>query len=254
MAGCAEEVSEETNTDQVVSQTNEGQEEQTDMTEEEQADVTQDSNETVSLSKTSVDFSVTTDHLIFGESDNPNRGYVRPGHKLTLSARVYKTVSSAGGGWIEFLIDGEPVDRVPFFMEAGDEFVKVETHYILPLTQYLYLSEDEETPIHLEARILADGISEDTTDSDNAVSLDTIVKGVDLEPNEQTADAMIESLKTTSDLGENIAVPGKVMTIRATLRGGGGKQSWVRVYVGEQMLYNKNIFTWHSGASMALNG
>lgn len=240
--GCTEETHEESPAASI--------EFQTDTMQDDQPDVIQ----TVSIPKTPVDFSLPSSYLICGESNHTRMGYVRPGQEVTLSARVCKSASSAAGGWTEFAIDGESVDRVPFFMDASDDYVTVKTSYILPFNKYLYLDEGEQVPLHFEARVLADNISIDENEADNVASLDTFAQGVDLEANDPTADAVIVSLKTISHAMENIAVPGDGLKIHIELLGGNGKDTRVRVYVNDQMVSNKDCYLHQSNSAVTLNG
>ncbi len=196
----------------------------------------------VAFNKAEVDLSVSSERLVFGESDNPNREYVRPGRKLSLQAKVEKREEDAtAGGRVEFTIEGDVVDSVPFYMDEGEDSVIVKTNTILPVGPYLSLSEGEQTPLHFEARVLPDNLSEDINEANNTESMDKNVQGADFSGNDIIAATKIVSLKTDGDLGENIAQPGDSIAIRTEYRSvEGGGQTRLLLYVDGQMVMNNH--------------
>jgi len=202
--------------------------------------------------KAEVDFSIASDRFVFGESENPNREYVRPGRKLSLQAKVAKREEdAAAGGKVEFTIDGDVVDIVPFYMDAGDDDMIVKTNTILPVGPYISLTEGGQAPLHFEARVLPDDLSEDISDANNVKTLDKYVKGVDFTGNDIIAGTRIVSLKTIGDLGENITQPGESITIRTEYRStAGGGQTRLLLFVDGQMVMNKHSYLSKSSSNL----
>ncbi len=202
----------------------------------------------ISLPKTPIDYSVSSSDLVCGESGSMSKGYVRPGIKLQLRAKVYKnTPGISGGGKVKFLLDGTVVDSVPFFFNAAEQYTFIQVYYLLPVDKYLSLAEGQQVSLRCEAQVEADALSSDTNASNNHAQINTFVQGIELISNDAPASPNIVSLEASSDIGSGVAKPGDSLNLKVRLQGSGGYTS-VRFYVNNSLVDEKQCSVPKSGA------
>ncbi|MEQ8174859.1 MAG: carboxypeptidase regulatory-like domain-containing protein [Syntrophomonadaceae bacterium] len=192
------------------------------------------------LPKNSIDFSVATSDLSC-KMESSSKSYVKPGVQLILQAKVKKNTASAyGGGKVSFLLNGQIVDRVPFYFGKSENQQTVKCSYLLPLTKYLSLSESQRVPLQFEVRIEPDALSSDPTPGNNSATLGTEVGGRDEEQSfTQTSDAVLSSIEANSDIADNTAQPGEPLNLKATVNGLG--KSKVSFYINNQLVQEKIV-------------
>ncbi len=201
------------------------------------------------LPKTPIDYSLSAADLICGETSSTGRGYIRPGEKLTLQAKVINnTPGVAGSGKVNFMLDGQLVDSVPFYMNASMNYpyVIVKTYYRMAMDKYLSLDEGQQVSLRFEAQVEADALSSDTNASNNRAQMDTFVHGIEFISNDVPANASISAIEATSDIGTNIAKPGSALTLKVNLQGGDGYTS-ARLYVNNSLVAEEPCYVAKSG-------
>lgn len=203
------------------------------------------------LVKTPVDFSLSVHDLVCGETADLNKGFIRPGKKLTLQAKVHKDASVIAGGRVIFTLSGQTIDAVPFSMNAPDQYANVKCYYILPY--YAGFDATQNGLLRFEATIEPDNLSSDTNPANNSAGTEIEVRSSDSSENDPPADATVTLLKTTSDIGDNIAIPGKPLTLKAYIGGGSG-HTRVLFYVNDNLIGNQGCYiSATTGASSCSN-
>ncbi len=159
-------------------------------------------------------------------------------------ARVYRDEPVTAGGFVEFYMDGRLFDRVPFQVGTSAQPVSVKASTIVSFDSYGHLGTGEQAVANLEARIVPDAQSLDTNERNNSAFLDLTVEGVDREASAVVTEAGIANLITTGMLGDNIAVPGELLSIKAYCWAGHhhGSKSRLKLYVNDQLLYDNRFF------------
>lgn len=192
------------------------------------------------LPKTSVDFSLASSDLSC-KAESSSKSYVKAGNKLILQAKVKKNTASAyGGGKVSFLLDGQLVDRVPFYFSKTENQQVVKCFYLLPLDQYLNLAEDQRVPMQFEAQVETDALCSDPAPGNNTAQMSTEVGGRDKEQSfTQTTDAQLASIEANSDIADNTAKPGDSLNLKATVTGLG--KSKVSFYINNQLVQEKIV-------------
>lgn len=192
------------------------------------------------LPKTSLDFSVASSDLTC-KMESSSKSYVKPGVRLLLQAKVKKNTDGAyGGGKVSFLLDGQLIDRVPFYFEKSEKQQTVKCSYLLPLDKYLSMTEDQRAPLQCEARVETDALCSDPILGNNSARINTEVSGVDKEQSfTQTTDAHLASIEANSDIAGNTAQPGDPLNLKATVTGLG--KSKVSFYINNQLVQEKIV-------------
>ncbi|MFZ5974991.1 MAG: carboxypeptidase regulatory-like domain-containing protein [Bacillota bacterium] len=202
----------------------------------------------VAIDKTPIDFSLSSADLDCGNTSSMSRSYVLAGYKMTLQAKVHKNTSgTAGGGTVKFLLDGQQVDSVPFYMDAGENSEIVKAFYVLPLDKYFSLAKDQQVPLRFEARVEPDAIHEDTDATNNSAQIDTAVKGKEHARSMAYSDASIVALEVSSDAGSNVAKPGDALRLKARIKGNGG-YARIRYFVNGSLIADERCSVPKSGA------
>lgn len=192
------------------------------------------------ISPVPVDFSISGSDLLCRETSSSNNGYVRAGKQLTLQVKIHKASGTAAGGTVVFSLLGAIADRVPFYMNASDQYVIVKTYYILPLGSGISTAAAGSGSSNFEAVIETDAICYDTNESNNSASMSTFGTGTSITANDPTApDAAITSIVTADASGTAVtyAVPGAPLILKANIQGTGGKTR-VLFYVNDQLQTN----------------
>ena len=192
------------------------------------------------ISPTPVDFSISGSDLFCCETSNPNNGYIRAGKQLTLRVKIHKASNVAAGGTVVFTLLGEVADRVPFYMNASDQYIIVQKYYILPLDTAASTTAAGAGSSDFEALIETDAICYDTNESNNSAGMSTFGTGTVITANDPTApDAEVSSIVTAdaSGIATTYAVPGSPLILKAYIQGTGGKTR-VLFYVNDRLQAN----------------
>lgn len=192
------------------------------------------------LPKTSIDFSIASSDLTC-KMESSSKSYVKPGVRLLLQAKVKKNTDGAyGGGKVSFLLDGQLIDRVPFYFGKSEKQQTVKCSYLLPLDKYLNMTEDQRIPLQFESRVEADALCSDPDSGNNTAQINTEVSGVHKEQSfTQTTDAQLASIEANSDIADNTAQPGDPLNLKATVTGLG--KSKVSFYINNQLVQEKIV-------------
>ncbi len=197
--------------------------------------------EIAGIEKNPVDLTLTADELSCVRKDGSTRP-IRPGIALSVQTKVRKSTSDAAGGFVEFLLDGETADKVPFVMDASDSYVLVKTTCFLSFEQFPDMTDDDLKQIVLKARVTPDDTCRETNPADNETEISVTASGTDAEPNETPAAADITSLKTTGDLGECAVTPGEWITVKTSLTGEKGKYTRIYTFIDGKLLNNEQCY------------
>jgi hypothetical protein len=203
------------------------------------------------LSKTAVDFSVSESDLTCVRHDTGS-AVIRAGVRLDLEAKVHKNTDGAASGFVTFTLGGTEADTVPFSMDASDDTLRVKTNFILPYDDYLSLAEDDTVSAVFKAVVTTGDINYEMSGANNAAIKTVTVNGTDMEPNDPVANARIDSITTTCDLGNNTVKPGEGVTFKANISGPGGRYTRVYYYINDKMVGSKQCYLSKSDNS-ALN-
>jgi hypothetical protein len=202
--------------------------------------------ELAGLSPVAVDFSLAAADLSCCRTDSPSNPAVRPGIDLTLKAKVYKNTPDAASGTVVFTLADSEVDRVPFAMDASDDYVTVKTYAFLNFDDFAGLTKDDTITSSFQAEVIPGDANYETNDADNTASKSVSVTGADIEPNENPAAAAV-TLKTVGDLGENLTMPGEWLALKANVTGGNGYYTRVLFYVDGRLVGNKQCYVPKNG-------
>ena len=165
-----------------------------------------------------------------------------PGGVIKMQAKVHKRTSVEASGFVIFSIGNQQFDKVPFFMDASDNYITVKVNCNLPFGAYGALEKGHTVSDDFKAEVIAGEISREINESDNIAVKSVTVVGADITPNENPAQAVVLSLYTASDLDGRALVPGETITLFASVSGEPGKYTRVYFYADGEQIGNKQCY------------
>lgn len=201
------------------------------------------------MDKRLVDFSVSPSDLKCAEDQRPSQGYVRSGVKVKLSVKVTKADhDSEGGGKLVLTLFGVEIDRVPFFIDKGKDYIWFYKSYQMPLAFSTGGSSD---PI-FRAEVIPDAMTEDLYKVNNSAQITVEVQGGDGASVDTTSDSTINGIKVTSEFGEGLAKAGSYLTLKANVAGS-GMDTIVDFYVNGDLVEERLVVPPKNGSPLALS-
>jgi hypothetical protein len=205
------------------------------------------------LPKTPIDFSISSSDLKFIDDQNKSRTYVRPNTKIQIAVKIHKKdLLSQGGGKVRLSLGGIEIDKVPFYMDKGKEYIMIYKYCQLPLNNYSTLTEGEQTNDGFKAEILCDNLVRDTNTSNNSAQIPVQIQGGDRPTNKIVSDSTISSIKARSEFGYGLAKSGSYLTLITTIGGSGG-HTVVGFYINGALVDEANVTPSKSGTPMSIS-
>ncbi|HOP12123.1 MAG TPA: carboxypeptidase regulatory-like domain-containing protein [Oscillospiraceae bacterium] len=203
------------------------------------------------LGQSDVDFYLSTGDLQCLTSGGSSK--LLPGGIIKVQAKVHKSTSTAASGFVVFSIGGIQLDKVPFFMDASDNYITVKANCNMPFEAYETVEKGNTVSDEFKAEVIAGEISNEINESDNTAVKSVTITGADITANEYPGQAVILSVYADSDLEGRALVPGETITLHASVSGQAGSYLRAYFYAGGIKIGDKQCYLTKPNGTAILN-